>query len=165
MGLFDSDRNYGGIRLAEEFPLLEGPALDGEHIIGSKDKVLAQSEPFIVWECNGVVANIDTDNGPARKCEFVVSHSDPAVVKDRGKFVANTIGSAIADKVEKAGDTVNDDLPAVAVLQRIKSDDKGKNDANVLTLFCEFDKFGPAKAIARALADHARKSADDSIPF
>lgn len=179
MGLFDRDRMYGGLRLDEEFPLM-----DVRREASRDGKLKSQSDEFIIWDCLGVIAtDIPTSIGRADKVGFTVSSmDDPATRKDVGTFA-----SAIRDMVAYALDNAREelgkrdasfeelariafsDLPAIARLQRVESRIETGADALVLTFVSDLRSHPDAARIADAVkrAARAARKVDfgDDIPF
>lgn len=147
MPLFQRDREYGGTYMDDAFPLipLEGNA-----------KVMAQSDEFVVWDCNGIVAEaVATSIGEADKVEFIVSSIETPNVR----FPVVTFASAIVDKVRNALDEANgdvkaafSDLPAIARLQSVKSSRNRDVNALVLSWTCSVDDHARAAHIKTVAA-------------
>jgi len=167
--LFARDKMYGGLRMDEFAPLAD---LRGE------GKYLAESSEFILWECEGVIAeNIRTSVGDdAAKVGFVVSHFDTPGDRQR----VATMASAIVDQVKYALDLAREqvaneegedaakaadfaklapiafqDLPAVGKLQRITTD---LQPATILTFVCPLNEHNQYAYVQQAVARADREN-------
>lgn len=137
MGMFTRDKQYGGLRLDQEF----GIGALGEEGGG---------ERFILVDAYVLPEPVETSIGNARKTVLHAVKMDPETyipVETIGEYVieVGTLSQAIA---AKADDKEDGDLPAVVRCHFVESKEEKFNDALVMSFVSEYD--GPTPWVAKA---------------
>jgi hypothetical protein len=130
MGMFTRDKQYGGLRLDQEFRIGDVLGVD-------------PGELFVLYDAYVLPEPIETSIGNAEKSVLQCMRLDPETnLPLTGELIeVGTLSQAIAAKVK---DKEEGDLPAVVRCHMVESKEEKFNDALVMSFVGEYEP--PVKA-------------------